>query len=347
MSLRCGHLAMPRARQLRTKGEKGASGREGRRGGGRRRSGRAQKLTPDFGAGKRSRTADVSLLREGMGCPTHLDLKRVVPMLKCLAASASVRRATAASDSFVISTSCGGDGGFGRQSWRERVRARRTVVAFSFSEKSCTFQRTTMENARAGRRERTDASGPTFLRQSLASSTAGPHSRPSIFAALTAATVAADPDPNVDVDCDGCSTRGIQEDVSMARCRSDGRSTSERHAIGECRVRRCERARGRLSAPNEAMPRAGVREWNEAMPRGETCRRFFSFCPPFCHPFATWQPVFKTCTVIMMIRNGREIVTPRARARPFGKCHVLKTQVQKIPTGFHLTDDFPRSFRSG
>ena len=113
---------------------------------------------------------------------------------------------------------------------------------FLFREELHFFQRTTMENARAGRRERTDASGPTFLRQSLASSTAGPHSRPSIFAALTAATVAADPDPNVDVDCDGCSTRGIQEDVSMARCRSDGRSTSERHAIGECRVRRCERA---------------------------------------------------------------------------------------------------------
>jgi hypothetical protein len=91
----------------------------------------------------------------------------------------------------------------------------------------------------------------------------------------------------------------------MARCRSDGRSTSERHAIGECRVRRCERARGRLSASNEAMPRAGVR-------RGETCRRFFSLRSrsgravdsepyrfprtlfayvPFCHPFATWQPV--------------------------------------------------------
>ena len=142
---------------------------------------------------------------------------------------------------------------------------------FLFREELHFFQRTTMENARAGRRERTDASGPTFLRQSLASSTAGPHSPPSIFAALTAATVAADPDPNVDVDCDGCSTRGIQEDVSMARCRSDGRSTSERHAIGECRVRRCERERGKLSASNEAMPRAGVR-------RGEMCRRFFSFC---------------------------------------------------------------------
>ena len=203
---------------------------------------------------------------------------------------------------------------------------------FLFREELHFFQRTTMENARAGRRERTDASGPTFLRQSLASSTAGPHSRPSIFAALTAATVAADPDPNVDVDCDGCSTRGIQEDVSMARCRSDGRSTSERHAIGECRVRRCERARGRLSASNEAMPRAGVR-------RGETCRRFFSFCLTFLSSIRHLATGLKKWSRNCYLARAR--ATFQEMPRPF------KTQVQKIPTAFHLTDEFPEVSEAG
>lgn len=187
---------------------------------------------------------------------------------------------------------------------------------FLFREELHFFQRTTMENARAGRRERTDATGPTFLRQNLASSTAGPHSRPSIFAALTAATVAADPDPNVDVDCDGCSTRGIQEDVSMARCRSDGRSTSERHAIGECRVRRCEHARGRLSASNGPMPRAG--ECGGGRRAGG-----FSL---FAHLFVIHSPLGNRSTKMV------EKLLLRARAT-----HVLPKEVSEAGENFQVS----------